>query len=240
MRISICTCTYNRHRFLPLLAGCIASQSYAKSQIEWVVVDDSPEPCSPEGLGRSAGVELVYRHNPIRLSLGAKRNLSHELCSGEIIVYMDDDDFYPSMRIQHAVDVLLGSECLIAGSSAMPILFLDDGSLWMAGPYGANHATAGTFAFKRELLESTCYQDEAVGAEEKFFLKNYQIPMVQLRPFETIVCMAHGANTFDKNQLRQRALSVGPEKARLRPFRLETEQQRDIIANLASTYRAVV
>jgi len=37
-----------------------------------------------------------------------------------------------------------------------------------------------------------------VGAEERFFLKNYAIPMVQLQPFETIICMAHAANTFDK------------------------------------------
>ena len=34
-----------------------------------------------------------------------------------------------------------------------------------------NHATAGTFAFKRRLLEQTKYDDEAEMAEEKQFLK---------------------------------------------------------------------
>ena len=33
------------------------------------------------------------------------------------------------------------------------------------------HATAGTFAFKRELLKMTSYDDNAEMAEEKHFLK---------------------------------------------------------------------
>ena len=79
------------------------------------------------------------------------------MCRGDIVVYMDDDNFYPCMRIQRVVDALLGSECLIAGASAMPILVLDDGLLWIAGPYGANHTTAGSFALKQEILEITHY-----------------------------------------------------------------------------------
>ena len=41
------------------------------------------------------------------------------------------------------------------------------------GPYGSTHATAGTFAFKRELLKEHKYNDEAALAEEKSFLKNF-------------------------------------------------------------------
>ena len=38
--------------------------------------------------------------------LGAKRNFIHEKCNGSIIVYMDDDDYYPPDRISHAVEKL--------------------------------------------------------------------------------------------------------------------------------------
>ena len=173
------------------------------------------------------------------MKLGAKRNLSHSLCSGDVIVYMDDDDFYPRTRVQHAVEALSGSDKLIAGSSAMPILFLDDGSLWMAGPYGLNHATAGTFAFKRELLEMTCYQDDAEGAEEKFFLNDYQIEMVQLQPFQAIICIAHGCNTFDKNLLRQISVAKGTEKAKFRPYEFQNDKQRRIVSGIAEEYRGI-
>lgn len=69
------------------------------------------------------------------------------------------------------------------------------------GPYGPSHSTAGTFAFKRELLLETKYDDDAEMAEEKEFLKNYTFPMVQLDTMKTILVFAHDHNTFDKKQL---------------------------------------
>ena len=69
------------------------------------------------------------------------------------------------------------------------------------GPYGPNHATAGTFAFRAELLKQTRYQDHAAVAEEREFLKGYTIPFVQLDPMKTILCFSHEHNTFDKRRL---------------------------------------
>ena len=81
------------------------------------------------------------------------------------------------------------------------IYFKDTGKIWQFGPYGPNHATAGTFAFKKRLLEDTKYDDEAELAEEKQFLKNYTIPFIQLNPMKSILCFAHDQNTFDKRRL---------------------------------------
>jgi len=69
------------------------------------------------------------------------------------------------------------------------------------GPYGPNHATAATFAFKRELLDITRYEDEAALAEEKKFLKDYTVPFVQLNPKKTILVFSHNHNSFDKKKL---------------------------------------
>ncbi len=38
-------------------------------------------------------------------------------------------------------------------------------------------------------------------AEEKHFLKNYTIPLIQLDPIKTILVFAHQYNTFDKRRL---------------------------------------
>ena len=40
------------------------------------------------------------------MKLGRKRNFMHEKSKGEIIVYMDDDDYYPPDRVNHAVNRL--------------------------------------------------------------------------------------------------------------------------------------
>lgn len=229
--VTICTVTYNRQAFLPLLQQCIAAQTYPHELIDWIIVDDSDngQPAfqpSPELDIRSRLVTL-----PERVPLGRKRNLSHGYCHGDIIVYMDDDDWYPPTRVQHAVEQLRASDVLMAGSTVLPILLLPEQELWLAGPYGKNHATAGTFAFKRQLLEITSYNDESKSAEEKEFLKDYTIPMVQLQPQQTIVCIGHNRNTFDKRRLK----TAGNQKS----FRQITNSDADdkaLIARIATAY----
>ena len=90
---------------------------------------------------------------------------------------------------------------LCAGASEIYIWFKHLEKMWQFGPYNANHATAGTFAFKRELLNDHRYEDNAALAEEKAFLKNYTVPFVQLEPKKTILVFSHIHNTFDKKKL---------------------------------------
>ena len=122
---------------------------------------------------------------------------------------MDDDDYYPPTRISHAVEVLQQHpKALCAGSSELYIWFKHISKMYQFGPYGPNHATAGTFAFRRELLKQTKYNESACLAEEKEFLKNYTIPFAQLEPKHTILVFSHIHNTFDKKKL----LSSAPNK----------------------------
>jgi hypothetical protein len=126
----------------------------------------------------------------------------HEKAKGSIIVYFDDDDYYPPERIEHAVERLTQNpRALCAGSSELYIYFKHIQQMYQCGPYGPNHATAGTFAFRRELLEKTQYESHAALAEEKAFLKDYTIPFVQLDPMKTILVFSHEQNTFDKRKL---------------------------------------
>lgn len=146
------------------------------------------------------------------MPLGKKRNFMHEQCSfkneDDIIVYIDDDDYYPIQRVSHAVSRLTGSDALCAGSSELFIWFNSLQKMYKFGPYGPNHSTAGTFAFKRSLLKQTRYEDNAVIGEEKYFLKDYTIPFVQLDPLKTILVFSHNQNTFDKRKLIDTSNSV--------------------------------
>jgi hypothetical protein len=73
--------------------------------------------------------------------------------------------------------------------------------MYQFGPYGEKHSTAATFAFRRELLKQTQYDNDACLAEEKQFLKNYTIPLVQLDPMKSILVFSHTHNSFDKKML---------------------------------------
>lgn len=200
--VSLCTVTYNRFSWLPLLQNCILAQDYPLDKMQWVIVDDSDNRF-PDFIPDSR-INARYERLNSKLPLGQKRNFSHKCCDGEIIVYFDDDDYYPRTRVSHAVQRLQAGDALIAGSTMLPVLFLPERELWMAGPYGPWHATAATFAFRSRLLDLTSYPDDMVMAEEKPFLNNYSMPMIQLDAAQTILCIAHRENSCDKRFMRTR------------------------------------
>ena len=187
--VSVCTPTYNRRLFIPFLIKCFQAQTYPKELIEWIIIDDGTDPV--EDLFKDIECAKYFYYKD-KIKLGRKRNLMHEKCKGEIIIYMDDDDYYPPDRINHAVNRLRSNpRVLAAGSSLMYIYFKHTGKIFQFGPYGPTHSTAGTFAFKSRLLEETSYDDDAEMAEEKKFLKNYSVPFIQLDPMKTILVFYH-------------------------------------------------
>jgi len=199
--VSICTPTFNRRPFIPIMFECFRNQTYPKSRIEWIIVDDGTDRI--EDLIKHANIpQIQYFRIDQKMTLGAKRNYMHTKANGSIIVYMDDDDYYPPERIEHAVETLQQNpKALCAGSSEIYVYFKHIQTMYKGGPYGPNHATAGTFAFRRELLDQTKYDEKACLAEEKEFLKNYTIPFAQLDPLKTILVFSHVQNTFDKKKL---------------------------------------
>ena len=198
-KVSICTPTFNRRPFIPMMIECFNNQTYPKDKIEWIIIDDGTDKI--EDLVTHIPQVKYYKYGE-KLTLGKKRNIMHEKTTGEIIVYMDDDDYYPPERISHAVETLQNNpQSLCAGSSEMYIYFKHIQKMYQFGPYKDNHSTAATFAFKRELLKQTSYDDAACLAEEKHFLKNYTIPFVQLDPLKSILVFSHNHNSFDKKML---------------------------------------
>ena len=205
--VSVCTPTFNRRPFIEMMVACFDSQDYPKDRMEWIIIDDGTDPIE-DLVGGHPNVKYFRYTN--KLSLGKKRNIMHDKSKGDIIVYMDDDDYYPPDRVSHAVNMLTTHpSALCAGSSEMYIYFNDRKRIVQFGPYGKDHATAGTFAFKRQLLKQTRYNEDACLAEEREFLKGYTIPFVQLDPLKTILVFSHSHNTMDKRILLDNIEIVG-------------------------------
>jgi len=197
--VSICTPTFNRRPFWEYAIKCFNHQDYPKDKIEWIIIDDGTDKIRDLVCDIS---QVKYFEYDTKMPLGKKRNLMHQKSKGDIIVYMDDDDYYPPERVSHAVNMLLTHpNALCAGASEIYIWFKHIQKMFQFGPYGPNHATAGTFAFRREMLRDHKYEEHAALAEEKAFLKNYSVPFVQLEPKKTILVFSHIHNTFDKKKL---------------------------------------
>ena len=199
--VSVCTPTFNRRPFISTMFQCFLNQTYAKDRMEWIIVDDGTDPI--EDLIKEANIpQIQYFRVDKKMTLGAKRNFMHTKTRGSIIVYMDDDDYYPPERVSHAVETLQKNpQALCVGSSEIYVYFKHISTMYKGGPYGPNHATAGTFAFRRELLNQTKYNETACLAEEREFLREYTVPFAQLDPLKTILVFSHVQNTFDKKKL---------------------------------------
>ena len=121
--VSVCTPTFNRRPFIEMMFRCFQNQTYPKERMEWIIVDDGTDKI--RDLVEKSGIEQIkYVSVQEKMVLGAKRNLMHKKTKGDILVYMDDDDYYPPERVEHAVETLLSTpHALCAGSSEIYIYY---------------------------------------------------------------------------------------------------------------------
>jgi glycosyltransferase involved in cell wall biosynthesis len=172
--------------------------------MEWIVLDDGTDKVGD--LFADLGLPNVrYIAAPERMTIGAKRNRLNQEATGDYIVCMDDDDYYPPDRVAHAVQRLQQSKRQVAGCSELHVFFTDTGSIVRFGPYahyGPNHAINNTMAYTRAYARAHVHPEDIRCGEEAGFLEGYSTPMVQLDPFKTILAISHESNTVDKRGKR--------------------------------------
>lgn len=194
--VSILTPTYNRRVFIPQYLKYLYKQDYLGS-LEILIADDGEEPIA-DLLARDPRIRYIRLNE--KKPLGYKRNLLASEAKGQILINMDDDDYYPSNRISHAVSQLLKSKLSIAGSSKMFCYNVMSNSISVSGPFGPNHATCATFAFLKEYVATHNFDNQAKAQEEPGFTNSFTAPMCQLDPKSTIVVIEHNLNTWDKSK----------------------------------------
>jgi len=190
----------------------INQQNYPKNLMEWIIVTDTAEEAEVlkqqrDELSKNLDIEIKISSTGQKERIGKKRNICNKLADGEILLNFDDDDYYFPDRVSHAVAQLTRKENQsfeLAGAEELPIYFLSDKSLWISKP-GPNLACAGSFAYKKSLLNKTWYSDLAKHGEELSFTDNYSLPIATLDPFSTMICIAHANNTFDKKKLIEKS-----------------------------------
>ncbi len=200
----------------------ILGQTYPLARMEWVILDDGTD--SVEDLivpyMSKIAIQYIRTTNPTeKMSIGAKRNRLHAAARGEILVTMDDDDYYPPERVAHAVTSLRAHRgARLAGASRNHLYFTDDGSIWATGPYAPNHATFGTMAYTKEYAISHPCDETKAYAEEVEFTRSYSEPLVQLNPKKVMLVLCHTENTFSKNDLRVPSPVIRKTPLKLRDF----------------------
>ena len=171
--------------------------------MEWIILDDGSDPVGDLFRGLSLP-NVHYIYLPEKLTIGAKRNMLNMKSCGDIIIAMDDDDYYPPERVPAVITAFKQKPVYeLAGASEIFMYYSDIQTIYKLGPYHANHATNGTMAWKKSYANTHLYDETVTHAEEKSFLDGYVNPMIQLDPRKVMLVMSHSDNTFDKKKMRE-------------------------------------
>jgi hypothetical protein len=198
-RVTVCTPTFNRRPFFPAIIKCMDRQTYPRDLIEWLVYDDGTDPVG-DLLDGVEGV-VYHRHPGAKLTIGDKRHRMMELATGDILVHMDDDDYYPPTRIAHVVEVLsLRPDCDVALPLEMFYMYsVGREALYEVKCNAPVDVPAAAFAM-RASTKCRFSATSAIG-EEHMFLEGLQTDIAPLDPAQTVVLMHHESNSADKRVL---------------------------------------
>ncbi|HCQ7754735.1 glycosyltransferase family 2 protein [Citrobacter sp. 50677481] len=199
--ISVVCPTYNRREFLPYLLYMWQYQDYPAEKRELVILDDSAQSNADliAMMVDPACPNVRYIHSEERLVLGQKRNMLNELAKGEYILCFDDDDYYPPNKISHQVAQMQENNALFSGTDRLYIWYSHLNKIYLTHAFGPRHALNGTFGFHRNFLKKHRYDDTATRAEETSFLNGFTTPVLQIDPKQSILCISHSHNTYDKD-----------------------------------------
>jgi glycosyltransferase involved in cell wall biosynthesis len=172
--------------------------------MEWIILDDGQEKVKDFFDTASKYIPNVrYISSDEKKTIGAKRNFLNKVATGDIIVAMDDDDYYVAERVEAAVTAFKKNPKVeLAGATEIYMYYTDIKVIYKLGPYNPNHATNGTMAWRSSYAKAHKYDENVLFAEEKSFLEDYKHPMIQLDPRKVMLVMSHSENTFDKKKLR--------------------------------------
>ena len=202
--VSVLTVTQqSRQPSLQILKDLLADQTYPI--YEWVLVEGSPtkelaRQNSTFLQGLATSIPVRYIETEGGLPIGHLRQLANRSAQGDIRVVMDDDDYYPPTRVEHAVESLLRSKKRLAGCSPMLMYDYQTQTLTQFPSFGPNHSVSSAMAWTRSY--DGMYDEQARHAEESSFTRGFRAPMVQLDPAHTIIQSSHTQNTYSKKRFK--------------------------------------
>lgn len=183
--------TRNRRAFVPSAVALFLRQSYPHREL--VVLDDG-EDAIADLLPNDTRIRCV-RLNEVS-PIGTKRNIACEHARGSIIAHWDDDDWYPSWRLQEQVAHFRDSAISVVGSRSSYFHDAAAGRAWRYEYGGADVFLVGsTLAYRRLFWQGSPFTNANV-AEEIGFLERARSEQIRdLKNAALCVASVHIGNT---------------------------------------------
>ncbi|MEO1023857.1 MAG: glycosyltransferase family A protein, partial [Bacteroidota bacterium] len=194
--------TANRRELAKRAVQCFKNQTYTNTEL--VVLDDGEQDYSIifEGIPEERLIYMRIPKNPDNV-LGALRNQTLDVATGDYLVQWDDDDWYHPTRIEHQVNVLNEGNDACCLQSAL--MHLDDPE-FIDQPYKGvlKHGVPGSIMHRRS---DTIRYPETKRAEDTVYLNEWRAlrykKLDESLSYLFIRCF-HGSNTWEKEHFLRR------------------------------------
>lgn len=206
--ITVITPTFQRKRLMEIAYHNLLSTDYPHRQMEWIVVEDNDK--SPHVMKESLASfqqkvpDLTIRYVTLdgRRTIGEKRNKGVEMATHDIVLFMDDDDHYPSTSFRRRVAWLTkgsvrGQRPRVACCTTLALYDLKRGvSAVNVPPYDlplSQRVSEATLTFYKAFWNDRAFPEVSV-AEGEAWLAGREQDVVEIPPQQIIVAFTHGAN----------------------------------------------
>jgi len=203
--ISVVTPTYHRQKLFDIALHSMLLTDYPKDKMEWVIVEDGTDPAlsaREKIISFQLQVpQITIKYIPIEghMTIGEKRNLGVEHSKNEIILFMDDDDHYPSTSFRRRVAWLLcNDKKRIACCTTLALYDLVHGvSAVNVPPYSlplSQRISEGTFTFFKSVWKERPFPAVSL-AEGEGWIEGREHEVTEHQCQQIIVAFTHHGNS---------------------------------------------
>jgi len=168
MKLPFVSCimpTGNRQQFIPYAIDYFLHQDYRNSEL--IILDDGTTP-SYSLVSDNPRIRYYYSEAP--QILGTKRNLCCQKARGEIIVHLDDDDWYAENWITTQVNELITSGAEVTGLNNVNFFLTDLNKKWKYRDAEDQYpwAYGGTLAYWKTFWAIHPFKKMSAGEDNDF------------------------------------------------------------------------
>ena len=203
--VTIVTPTFNRKKTFALaIRNYISFQkNYPKDKLFWKILDDSYEDeALKQFLPNDSSIEYIYSSKKIKL--GQKRNILANKCDTDIILHMDDDDYYYPDSVKIRVISMITHKRMVSGCMTYNCFNLIDDSQYQAKANEEDMDIGeGSLGYFRDFFIDNKFNNSDEITESKYFMKNKNNYFVNIPCEWILLALNHGKNTSGRknNQL---------------------------------------
>jgi len=198
--VSLITITKNREIFYPFMLNNFNNFKYPFNKIEWIIVDDSDT--NTTFFDKYKKINYIYKEPGFFDSIATKRNFAVSNAKYDIIIHIDDDDYYFPQSLYSKVKLLLKQskennliQCI--GTSNIGIYNMVDNNSYLNENNGV--AEASLCYYKSFWVEKPFYSH--FNGEGFSFLKNRYKNVCLLSYEFNLIVLNHNTNYTGKNRL---------------------------------------